>query len=200
MEARIIAQLRMERSGDGIALFDRDWITAFCGEDFNTGAKSFDLRSADKDHFGRVAVDQTGADGTVDLASVGIAAHGDVECAQRGLRWVRNFFREHDGAGAGTECRFYLDELFQLLKPGVAEDFEESAGLPAGNDESVDRVELLRFADFDDVCAKLLKTFFVSFEIALDGENTDPAAPRPSSGVGRRLFLRGLAHGIACLN
>src|SRR5690242_20074943 len=110
MEARIIAQLRMERSGDGIALFDRDWITAFCGEDFNTGAKSFDLRSADKDHFGRVAVDQTGADGTVDLASVSIAAHSDIKSTERGLGWVCNFLGEHYGAGASTECGFYLDE------------------------------------------------------------------------------------------
>ena len=62
MEARIIAQLRMERSGDGIALFDRDWITAFCGKDFNAGAESFDLGSADEDHLGGVAIDQAGAD------------------------------------------------------------------------------------------------------------------------------------------
>src|SRR6202043_2569848 len=105
------------------------------------------------------------ADGAVDLASVGVAADSDVERAEAFLRGILHFGCEQDRAGTGAESWFGVDELLQLFESGVAEKFEERAGLATWDDESIDSVELLGLLDEDYFCAKLYEAAAVGVEI-----------------------------------
>jgi len=173
--------------GHGSSLLYHDGIAAFGGQDFNAFSDVDDLGGADENHFerrfaesslmritGPIAGEELAfANGAVDLAPVGVAADADVERADASLGRVFNFGGKKNCAGAGTEGGLHFDELFELLKSGVAEELEEGAGLASGDDEAVDVVKLLGLFDEHNFGAQLFKPAAVSVEIALQGQDTD---------------------------
>ncbi len=79
------------------------------------------------------------ADGAVELASVGVAADADVDCAEAGLLGIFNFSGQQDCAGAGAER---LDSGAQTAlifsKPSSPSNFRNVPDSPPGIIEAVD--------------------------------------------------------------
>lgn len=103
------------------------------------------------------------------MASVGIAADANVECAESGLWRIFHLRGEQDGPGAGAESGLETNELFEFFESGFAEKFQEGAGLASRNDEAVDVVELLGLFDEQDFGAQLFEPAAVGIEITLQG-------------------------------
>ncbi len=62
-----------------------------------------------------------------------------------------------------------MDEIFQLGETCFAKEFEECAGLAAGDDEAVDTVKLLGLFDEHNFGTQLFEPAAVGVEIALQG-------------------------------
>src|SRR6201993_3387401 len=177
----VFGKLGVESGRHGSSLLDGDGIGSFCGEHFDAISDVGNLRRSDEDHLKRrggeaafeIAQEFSFADGTIDLASVGVAADADVEGAESGLRRVLHFGGEKNRASAGSEGRFGADELFELFETARTEQFEEGARLASGNDEAVERIELLGFFDQHNFGAQLFEPATVRVEIALQGEDSD---------------------------
>jgi hypothetical protein len=165
----------MESCSHGAPLpdYDRVVVLPLSGQDFYSGAEALDLGSTDENHFDGSAAEKAFADGAVNLAAVGVAADGNVDCAQAGLGWIPDFFGQQNCAGAGAEAGLGVDERFKFFKSGFAEKLEESAGFSAGDDQAVNFIELLGLSDEHDVGAELLEPEAVGIEIALQGQDTD---------------------------
>jgi hypothetical protein len=178
VDAGIVREFGMESGGHGSSLPDGDRICAFGGHDLNAFSDVLDLGGADEDHFERrtfeVPLNQSAfADGAVDLASVGVAADADVERAQPFLMRIFYFGGQQDRARAGAESRLGVDKLLQLLESCVAEKLQKCAGLPAGDHQAVDVVELLGLLDQHNFRAQLLEPAAVGVEIALQSEDSN---------------------------
>src|ERR1700687_3512763 len=100
----------MERRRQRLALAYQHRICTFGRDHFHILADTFDLRSADEDHLNRLVKKPAFADRAVDLASVSIAPHGDIERAESGLLWILHFCSEQDASRAGAKSRFCVDE------------------------------------------------------------------------------------------
>ena len=131
------------RTATGIGAFGGEDFDAFSDMD-NFGARMKTISSGDSSELPRRREELALADGAVDLASVGVAADADVEGAKAVLRGIFDFGGEQDCAGAGAESGLGVDEFFQLVESGFAEELQEGPGFAAGDDEAVDVVELLR--------------------------------------------------------
>jgi len=79
VNSRVVRELGMEGRGHNCSLPDGDWIVAFRGDDFDPWADAFDFGGANEDHLERIFTESAFADGTVDLATVGVAADADIE-------------------------------------------------------------------------------------------------------------------------
>src|SRR5439155_9148098 len=134
---------------------------------FHARSEALDLRGADENHFCWQSQKVSFADGAVHLASVGIAADGNIERAKSRLFRVLDFSGEQNRTRAGAESWLYANELLQLLEPGVAQQLEKCARLAAGDDEPVDLIELLRLFDEHNFRAQLFEPTAVRVEIAL---------------------------------
>src|ERR1700681_4458942 len=102
----------MEGRCQRVSLAHQDRVFAFGCDDFDSFTRAFDLGSADEDHLDRFIQKLSLANGAVDLASVSVAAHGDVESAESGLLWILYIGCQQDATRAGTEARFRPDEIF----------------------------------------------------------------------------------------
>src|SRR6266481_2960714 len=102
----------MKRSGHRLSLPHYDWIVSLGRHHFYSRAQAFDFGGADEDHLDGRSAEQTFADGTVNLATVGVAADCDVNCAQAGLGWILDFFGEEDCARARAEARLAVHKFF----------------------------------------------------------------------------------------
>jgi len=60
-----------------------------------------------------------------------------------------------------------MNEAIEFLEAFFAKEFQKGTGLAARDDEAVDFVELLGFADQDDLRPKLFEAAAVGVEIAL---------------------------------
>src|SRR5258706_4949957 len=116
MNAQVVAKFRMELRCHGLALAHqhRHFVAAFRRDHFHALAYAFNLRSADEYHFDGLAKKSAFADGAVDLASVSITAHRDVERAQAGLLRILDVRRQQDASGARTESWLHAHKIFQL--------------------------------------------------------------------------------------
>src|SRR5580704_6534026 len=105
VDAGVGAEFGVEGGGEEMAFADEDGEAFAGGEGFDAGAGMGDARGANEDHLEWAAFERGwgGEDGGVDLAAVGVALDGDVECGKGFLRGVLYVFREKDGAGAGAE-------------------------------------------------------------------------------------------------
>src|SRR5262249_52037360 len=114
MDPRIVAELGMECCGHRLPFPHNHRVVAFGGDYFHTWSELLNLWSGDKHHLQRRIAQFAGADGTVDLATIGVSTDSDVESAQPGLRRVGNFLSQHDGARARAEGRFHAHEFLEL--------------------------------------------------------------------------------------
>ena len=188
MDAFVVGEFGVEGGGHGFALADGDgvFVFTFGSENLDTFSEVNDFRGADENHLERrfgglvysavvvgAAYEFAFADGAVDLASIGIAADVDVECAESGLRGIFNFRGQQDSAGAGAEGGLGAHEFFQLGETFFSEKFQECAGFAAGDDEAVNMVELFGFFDEHNFGAQLFEPAAVRVEIALQGQDSD---------------------------
>src|SRR5208282_1013831 len=148
-------------------------IFTFRRDHFDAFANAFDFRSADEDHFDGTVKKSAFADGAVDLPSVSIAAHGDVERAQAGLLWILYFCRQQDASRARAKRRLRSHEIPQLRESVFTEQLEKCSRLAPGDNEAVDAIQLLRLFDQDNFGAQFLETAAVRVEIALECEDSD---------------------------
>ncbi len=65
------------------------------------------------------------------------------------------------------------NELLSFSKPSFAQQLKERAGLPTGDDQAVDFVQLLGLFYEHNFGAQLFKPAAVRVEIALQGQNSD---------------------------
>src|ERR1039457_4256844 len=135
----------MERRRQRLTLAHQHRIFAFGRDHFHALANAFDLRSADEYHFNGFVKKSAFADRAVDLASVSIAAHRDVERSQAGLLRVLYFRCEKDASRARAEGRLRIHEILQLRETIFTEKLEECSRLASGNHQAVDVSQLLRF-------------------------------------------------------
>ena len=171
MDAVVVRKFWMKSRRHGVSLPDHHRITALSRQDFYIFADAFNLGGADENHFQRrVGLEKFAfADGAVDLASIGIAADADVECAEALLFGIVYFVRKQDRSRAGAEGGFHCDKLFQLFEPGLAQQIQESSGFAPGNHQTVDLVELLGLLDEHNFSTQLFKPAAVRVEITLQG-------------------------------
>ena len=145
------------------------FIFAFGRDHFHALAHALDLRSADEDHFDGIVKKSPFADGAVDLASVSIAAHGDVERAQAGLLRILYFCGQQDASRARAKGRLRAHEIFQLRESVFAEQLEKCPRLAAGNHQAVDLIQLLGLFHQNNFRAQFFETTAMRIEIALEG-------------------------------
>jgi hypothetical protein len=170
------AEFGVEGGGEQVALADENREAVAGGEGFDLWAGMRDARGADEDHLQRAAWEFGGGgeDSGVDLAAVGVALNGDVECGEGSLRGVLHVFCEEDCARAGTEGWRRFDEGLEGVEKAIAlEEFEERGGLAARDDEAVEAGQLGRGADQLRRYAKGSERVGVGFECALQSEHTD---------------------------
>src|ERR1017187_5084716 len=151
----------------------RNSVLAFGRDHFHAFAHAFDLRSADEYHFDGTVKKSAFADGAVDLPSVSIAAHGDVERAQAGLLWILYFCRQQDASRTRAKRRLREHEIFQLCESVFTKQLEKCSRLAPGNNEAVDVIQLLRLFDQDNFGAEFFEPAAVRVEIALECEDSD---------------------------
>ncbi len=173
MHPHVLRQLRMEGCGHYVSLAHGNGIAAFRGDHLDARSHTLDFRGADEDHFSGRAGKYSLPDRAVDLASVGVAADGDIESAQSRLGWILDLAGQQDCPGAGSERGLDADKLVQFLESKLAEKLEEGAGLASGNDQAVDLFKLFRLFDEYNFGAQLFQPSAVRIEIALQGQNTD---------------------------
>ena len=184
VNSRVVRELGMEGRGHDSSLPDGYRVVAFSSDDFDSRPDALDLWSADENHFQwRVFCRRSWhlvvahsvlkkfafADGTVDLASVGVAADADVECAEAFLFGILYFVRKQDRSRAGAERGFHSDKLFQLFESGLAQQIQEGSGFAPRNHQAVDLVELLGLLDEHNFGTQLFKPAAVRVEITLQG-------------------------------
>src|SRR5579872_5687387 len=97
-------------------LAHKDGISIAAGEYFDIFAEFQKTRCADEDHLQRSAgqLGVGGFDGAFELASVGVAADGNIEYAQTFLRGIFDLLREKDRSGTGAEGGLGGNEVMQL--------------------------------------------------------------------------------------
>jgi hypothetical protein len=137
----------MEGCGHCLALAHDYRIVPFCREDFYVGAELFDLGGADENHLDRRFAEPARTDGAIDLPTVRVTADANIQRAQPGLVRIRNFFREHNGPGAGAEGGLEAYKLFEFGEAPLAQDLQEGSGFAPGDYQTVDLVELFGLAD-----------------------------------------------------
>ena len=175
VHAAVGGELGMESGGEDVSLLDQDGEAVALGEDVDTGSGLHDTRGADVDKFHGAAFEfcWRSLNGAVDLASVGVALDGGIEDGEALLRRVGDFFSKKDASGAGAERGACADKGLKAAEEAVSlEEFEKGGGFAAGDDESVDAVELLGLADKNWFGSGFTQGRGVRLEVALDGEDT----------------------------
>src|SRR5450759_2739635 len=149
----------MESRGHHTSLPHQHGISAALRQDFYALANPFDARRANKYHLQRFDAERGGGfdDGGIDLASVSVAADRNVNRIEALLMRVLDLFGQHDRSGAGAESRLGLHEGAQFSEGFIAEKLQKSARFAPRNDQAIDVVELLRFADQYNFCAQFFQ-------------------------------------------
>src|ERR1700675_961349 len=167
VNARVVAQFRMERRRQRLAFAQQHRIFTFRRDHFHALAYAFNLRSADEYHLDGLGKKSAFADGAVDLASVSISAHGDVEGPQARLPRILHVGCQQDASSARTEGWLHAHEIFQFRESVFAEQLKKCPRLATGDYQTVDLVELLGLLDEHNFGSQLFEPFSVGFEIAL---------------------------------
>lgn len=166
----------MKSCGHGVALADQGGMSFAQGQGFDSRPDFQNTGGANEDHFQRAAGESGfgGFNAGVDLAAVRVALDYCVEEAETALGGVANFAGQEDSSGAGSEDRFLGTEVAESFEEvAFFEEFKHGGGFAAGEDEGVDRGELLGVADFAGIGAGLGEGEGVGGVVTLDGEDAD---------------------------
>src|SRR6266545_1865601 len=167
VHTRIFRQLGVERRDEETALTQEDGLTVVLCEHLDLGAVVADARCADEDAAQqRIVAPQAEVRLEArNLAAVGVAV--DVEIHQAEMPAVEH---DHPRARAEDWAGESPQGFVQAVEPHQA---HERRRLPAGNDEAVQALELLRLPHFDDVRAEAAQHRRVLADVSLDGEHSN---------------------------
>ena len=152
MEAGFARQLGMERGGDDVALADGDDPSVSQpGEHVDPRPDVIDDGCADEHAVDWHVAEQRHRDVGLErltLAPEGIALHADVEQRQDRLVPVGDATREEDHPGAGPEDRRARrgEVEDRVAQPPAIDELAHRRRLPAGQDEPVETIEVVRQA------------------------------------------------------
>src|SRR5271157_133207 len=171
----------MEGRDEMAALFDQDGVAVVAGEDADGGTGAPDDGSADEHSFhltGSGAREEFGlgfdlGDAAIDLAAVGVAFDVDIHKAQALLGGAGDFIGNEDGAGAGAEDGFAGAELGHGIEEAVeAQELEHGGAFTAGDDEGIERAEVVGLTDVDGLGAGALEGRAVRRKIPLQRKHS----------------------------
>src|SRR5579872_541557 len=116
MHTRVIGKLGVKSSSQHMFLAHEYGVSVAASEHFDILAEFEKAGCADEDHLQRSAwqLGVGGFDGAFELASVGVAADGNIEYAQTFLRGIFDLLREKDRSGTGAEGGLGGNEVMQL--------------------------------------------------------------------------------------
>src|SRR5271167_593178 len=120
----------MESCGQRLALAHQHRVFGFAlgCDHFHALPDAFNFGSADEDHFKGLVKESSFPDRAVNLPSIGIAAHSDVERAQASLLWILYIACQQDASRAGAEGRLHPHEILKLRESVFPEQLEEGSG------------------------------------------------------------------------
>jgi hypothetical protein len=177
VDSGIGCELWVERGREHFPLLYENRMSGIFRENFHAFADRLDDGRANKNHFERffVQLGATFVNVAGELASIGVAQHGNVHQAKRRLRGAVNITSHENGAGAGAEERAAIrSELFQLVEETLfGQDFQMRGTFAAGQDDTGKSIEIFGLADENMVDAKTVESFGVRFVITLNGENAN---------------------------
>ncbi len=201
MESVIPGQFRVKGGRQQVALLHGHRRPIFQrGQNLHSRFHPLNDRSADEDSVeGQVSQDGNRQVGlkTIHLTAESVAPDGDVHQTQDGLTGhpVHNLFRQQNHPGASApEGPSRTGELPQRLQqsPFLGQKANGS-GLPAGDDQSCQALQMLRQADFYWLYAQAGQDMFVLNESTLQGQDADSHSYHPRiasrSSAGIRLML-----------
>jgi len=144
------------------------------GQDIHACTHPLNDRGADEDSVeGRVSQDGNRQVGlkTIHLTAKSVSPDGDVHQTQDGLAGhpVHDLFRQqnHPGAGTPEESPGAGERLQRLQQAPPLSQEAHGGGFPAGDDEAVQALQVLRQADFYWLYAQTGQNIFVLNESAL---------------------------------
>jgi hypothetical protein len=187
MHARVVGKFRMESGSHHSSLPDGDRIGALGSNHLHVRSYALNFWCADENHLQWRVSQFASANGAVDLTAVGIATNTDIENTQSHLFWIFHFVGQQNSAGASTKSRFDANKLLQLFKSLFAQQVQKRSTLAAGDDKTVDLVQLFRLSHHHNFRTQLLEPFAVGIEIALESQNADfhnKAKDKPFNHIG----------------
>lgn len=157
VKARVVGQFRVKRCSEEMPLLGGDNPpVGYRSEDFCIAAHRLNNRRADEDcmiwrvrcggafEFGDVEVYLK----RIHLAAEGIALYLDIHESKQGLI-APNIFREEDGACTRPPNGMALPKLPQRFHQAISNGkFADGGGFAAGDDESIQSVQMLGQTDF----------------------------------------------------
>lgn len=134
--------------------------------DARTGAAND--RRTDEDRFYGAPFHIESGNVTVELAPISVAFHGDIHELERGLRRVRDFGRDQNGAGAGPKNWFAAPEFVEHFEQApVVEQLEHGSTFAARQNEPFGAFQILVCTDFERGRSKAFHGLAMSFKIPL---------------------------------
>src|SRR5581483_2589695 len=179
MDACVRRELRMKCDSQHRALFHGDDSSVLDpGEDFNALAHRFDHGSANEH-----GVDGLVADGgkykilleAVHLTTKGVSSNGNVKALEPWDRFAIHPLCQNDHPSAGTEHgEATRDRIAEIrLETEFGHEEADRGAFTAGNDQSVEPVQVLWPADFNSVGSETGKDFAVFSKGALESDDPD---------------------------
>ncbi len=180
MDGLVAGQFGMKRCGKQVALLNQHRQAVGAAENAHPVAQPADDGSTDENHFDGMAAEFrtfAGADGAIDLPSVGVPLHSNIQQTEMFLRRRENFLCQENRPSAGPENRFAFTRKVADARSHAfgLEEFEHSGAFASGHDEAVN---LLKFAGVLDEAprdADAVQHFGVQRKVTLDSENTHRA-------------------------
>ena len=193
MEAVVVSELRVEGSGQYVALADGNYralvvagvglwrrrlVNRQAGEGVYVRANVIDYRGADEhrgEGFSPEGGDMNGGLEAVDLATVGVAADAYVQGAQGRVGKVGSTLSNDDQAGAGSPDREpgREESLHRFLKLEVQHEAGEGSAFATGQNEALKLGQVVGLAHLTDVYTKAPEDSLVLDEVALKGKDAD---------------------------
>jgi len=183
MDTEIVGQLGMECCEQYSPVSNKHRVAFVEAENFTIEVfgSSFDDRRADKDSVkGRLErrQKQLGVE-AVNLASIGVSSHLDVH----DLQPLRPFssLSQQNGSRAGPEDRQAVStgRSERIEEPATAGEILHRSAFAAGDDQSLDVLEVLRLPNSSGLHSAALETGDVKREGSLQGEHADGRLGRP---------------------
>jgi len=171
VHAQIVRQLRMKRREQEPAVPHEYRLLGELAEDFDFGAERTNPRRTNEDTAKRPSVAREVDIGleALHLAPVGVPV--DLELSEAKVLTVEH---DHPRAGAQDRPAILADRLIEAVETRQVHDRRR---LATRDDEAVQRVEILRQANRDDIGTESLESYSVLAKRPLQSQNADPRSP-----------------------